>query len=94
MPDRCCEELSILTGSNYTTKAYMTPVSNRVTSYCTPRLCSSAMPAGYHIGTQDSPQWMYVGATGEPFLRKVPLELHAQKILRTGLVSASEEGMK
>ena len=36
---------------------------------------------------------MYVRATGEQFLGQVPLELHAQKILRIGLVSVSEEGI-
>ena len=59
-----------------------------VTRYFTPMLCSSAMLAGYNKGTQDAPQWVYVGATGEPFL-----EFHAQKILRTGLISISEEGI-
>jgi hypothetical protein len=72
---------------------YMIPVSKRVTNHCTPRPCSSAVPAGYNLGTKDDPKWIYIGTAGHPFQGQVPKSFEPKEAFRTGVVSTASNGI-
>ena len=80
---QCCQELPIWTADN--SEMYMVPVSKRLTTHCTPRSCSSSLPAGYNLGTNDDPKWVYVGSTGDPYEGKIPNSFQFSKVLERGV---------
>ena len=54
---RCCEELAVWSGDDYTDPAFMKPISREVTKVCTPRICNDYNNPWYNIGTSTSEKW-------------------------------------
>ena len=55
---RCCEELAVWSGDDYTDPAFMKPISREVTKVCTPRICNDYNNPWYNIGTSTSEKWI------------------------------------
>ena len=58
--EKCCEELAIWSGSDYTDKAFMKAVSREVTQICTPRICNEYSDPWYNIGTPTMENWIKI----------------------------------
>ena len=55
---RCCQELPIWHGKNYSISAFLQPVSKKVTEVCTPRICNKFDNPLFNIGTEKIPNWV------------------------------------
>ena len=57
---RCCEELAVWSGNDYTDPAFMKPTSREVTKVCTPRICNDYSNPWFNIGTSMSEKWIKI----------------------------------
>ena len=49
--DRCCKELPIWYGKNFSIPAYVQPISKRVSSVCTPGVCNGFDTPIFNVGS-------------------------------------------
>ena len=57
---RCCKEMPIWTGKNYSKSAFLQPVSRRISEVCTPRTCNRIDNPTFHIGSEIFPNWVKI----------------------------------
>ena len=57
---RCCQELPIWHGTNFSISAFLQPISKKVSSVCTPRICNKFDTPLYSIGTTKLPNWIRI----------------------------------
>ena len=57
---RCCQELPIWHGEDFSIAAFMQPVSKKVSTVCTPRICNSFDNPLFNIGTSRLPNWIRI----------------------------------
>ena len=57
---RCCEELAVWSGNDYTDPAFMKPTSREVTKVCTPPICNDYSNPWFNIGTSTSEKWIKI----------------------------------
>ena len=69
---KCCVELPVWTGGNFTTPAFVQPTSERVTLTCTPRICNSFDTPLFNIGTNRIPRWIRISKYGEIIQSEAP----------------------
>ena len=61
---RCCDEIQIWIGPNFSTAAYAEATSKRITKICTPKVCSSFESPAFNLGTAKKPRWIFVNKLG------------------------------
>ena len=57
---RCCKEMPIWTGKNYSNSAFLQPVSRRISEVCTPRICNRFDNPTFNIGSEIFPNWVKI----------------------------------
>ena len=75
---KCCIELPVWSGKNFTTPAYVQPTSKRVSLTCTPRVCKSFNTPMFNIGTGRIPKWVRISEFGEIIQSENPQEFIPQ----------------
>ena len=66
LPGVCSQELPVITHNGI--EMFMKPTSRHLTKRHTPRVCSSVTPAGFNLGNNDHPSWIYIDQNGSPYL--------------------------
>ena len=56
----CCQELPIWHGENFSIPAFLKPVSKKVSTVCTPRICNSFDNPLFNIGSSRLPKWVRI----------------------------------
>ena len=75
---KCCVELPVWMGSNFTTSAFVQPTSKRVTLTCTPRICNSFDTPLFNVGTTRIPRWIRISKFGEIIQSEAPQDFIPQ----------------
>ena len=75
---KCCVELPVWTGSNFSTPAFVQPTSKRITLTCTPRVCNSFDTPLFNIGTSKVPRWIRISKFGEIIQSEAPQDFIPQ----------------
>ena len=57
---RCCQELPIWHGTNFSISTFLQPISKKVSSVCTPRICNKFDTPLFNIGTPKLPKWIQI----------------------------------
>ena len=57
---RCCQEMPIWHGKNYSISAFLQPVRKKVTEVCTPRICNKFDNPLFNIGSAMIPNWVRI----------------------------------
>ena len=57
---RCCQEMPIWHGKNYSISAFLQPVSKKITEVCTPRVCNNFDKPLFDIGSAMIPNWVQI----------------------------------
>ena len=57
---KCCTELPVWVGENFTTPAFDQPTSKRITTVCTPWICNIFESPMFNLGTHKVPSWIQV----------------------------------
>ena len=52
---RCCKEMPIWTGKNYSNSTFLQPVRRRISEVCTPRICNRFDNPTFNIGSEIFP---------------------------------------
>ena len=71
-------DFPLWSGNNFTTPAYVQPMSKRVTLTCTPRVCNSFDTPLFNIGTSRIPKWIRISVFGEIIQSEAPQEFVPQ----------------
>ena len=57
---RCCQEMPIWHGEDFSVAAFLQPISKKVSKVCTPRVCNSFDNPLFNIGTPEIPNWIRI----------------------------------
>ena len=57
---RCCQEMPIWHGEEFSVAAFLQPISKKVSKVCTPRVCNSFDNPLFNIGTPKIPNWIRI----------------------------------
>ena len=75
---RCCKELPVWSGRNFSTPSYVQPISKRVSSVCTPRVCNGFDTPLFNMGSSRLPKWVRINKYGEISQSGIPQEFIPQ----------------
>ena len=62
---QCCQELPIWHGKNFSTPAFLQPISKKISSVCTPRVCNKFDTPIFNIGSTKLSKWIRIEKDGE-----------------------------
>ena len=75
---KCCMELPVWSGKNFSTPAYIQPTSKRVSLTCTPRVCNDFDTPLFNIGTSRVAKWIKINKYREITQSEIPQEFILQ----------------
>ena len=62
---KCCQELPIWYGKNFSIPAFLQPISKKISSVCIPRICNKFDTPIFSIGSTKFPKWIRIEKDGE-----------------------------
>ena len=75
---QCCQELPIWYGKNFSIPAFLQPISKKISSVCTPRICNSFDTPIFNIGSSKLQKWVRISKDGEISQTENPQEFIPQ----------------
>ena len=90
---RCCKELPVWSGRNFSVPAYIQPISKRVTSVCTPRICNGFDTPLFNVGTKRIPKWVRISKYGEISQSEIPQEFIPQSHNKEDQIVTRQSGI-